>query len=167
MKKYIFTLLFTLMSLAVSAQFKVAYYSNDAVLHSMAEYQQAQNDLKSLKQQYDKETKRAQEEFNAKYEEFLDEVNTLAPSIRRKRQIELHQAMETNIKFRDEANRLLKQAEKDAIAPLQARINEVLRLIAAEHSYAVIVNTDSNACPYISPLISEDINTLVSESLKQ
>ena len=167
MKKLTLILFMMLMTLTVSAQYKIAYYSNETALRSMPEYQQAQDDIKRLAQQYEKETKRAQEEFNAKYEDFLDEVNNLAPSIRRKRQIELYQAMETNVKFRDEANRLLAQAEKDAIAPLQKRIDETLRLIAAEHSYLLIVNTDSNTCPFISPIIGDDINVILTEALKK
>ena len=79
----------------------------------------------------------------------------------------IYQAMETNVKFRDEANRLLAQAEKDAITPLQKRIDETLRLIAAEHSYLLIVNTDSNTCPFISPIIGDDINVIITEALKK
>ena len=131
----------------------------------MPEYTLAQNDLAQLKEQYAQEADRAEKEFNAKYEEFLNDLKSLTPTIRRKRQEELKQFMESNIRFREEAARLLAQAEQDAITPLQNKINTTLRLVAAEYSLDIILNTDSNACPYLSPSIGEDINEIVRTAL--
>lgn len=149
------------------AQVKIGMFSNKTALESMPAYKTAQADLQRLKEQYDQEIKRAEEEFNSKYEDFLENVNTLAPSIRRKRQAELQQYMESNMRFREETKRLLKQAENDAIAPLQQRINTTLRIIAAEQGYDVIINTDSNAVPFISSAISEDINMHLQNALSK
>ncbi len=148
-----------------TAQVKIGYFSNEAALKAAPEYETAQQDLQRLREQYEKEMKRAENDFNAKYEDFLDNVNSLAPSIRRKRQTELQQFMEGNIRFREEARRLLRQAEKDAMAPIQQRVNNTVRLIAAEQGYDIILNTDSNAVPFISSVISEDINALVQTAL--
>ena len=131
----------------------------------MPEYTLAQNDLAQLKEQYAQEADRAEKEFNTKYEEFLNDLKSLTPTIRRKRQEELKQFMESNIRFREEVARLLAQAEQDAITPLQNKINTTLRLIAAEYSLDIILNTDSNACPYLSPAIGEDINESVTTAL--
>lgn len=148
-----------------SAQVKIAYFSNEAALKAAPEYQTAQDDLQRLREQYEKEMKRAENDFNTKYEDFLENVTSLAPSIRRKRQTELQQFMEGNMRFREEAQRLLRQAEKDAIAPIQQRVNNTVRLIAAEQGYDIILNTDNNAVPFISSVISEDINALVQTAL--
>ena len=55
----------------------------------MPEYTLAQNDLAQLKEQYAQEADRAEKEFNTKYEEFLNDLKSLTPTIRRKRQEEL------------------------------------------------------------------------------
>lgn len=123
-------------------------------------------ELDRLRAQYDQETQRADEEFNAKYEEFLDNYGTLATSIRRKRQTELQQTMEANVRFREESRRLLRQAEEDAIAPLQQKIDAVLSSYAAQNGFDVVLNTDSNACPYLNPAISVDITSSLSDILK-
>lgn len=168
LSRIIISLLVTLIiPLSASAQVSIGYYSNTKVLASMAEYRQAMADVEQLKAQYEREIERAEKEFNTKYEEFLDNVTTLAPSIRRKRQVELQQTMENNVKFREEARRLLKQAEADAIQPVQQRINDALRTVASEHSIDLIINTDSNACPFISPTIGTDITNVIVETLRR
>ena len=65
--------------LTASAQVSIGYYSNNKVLASLAEYRQAMADVEQLRAQYERETQRAEKEFNTKYEEFLDNVTTLAP----------------------------------------------------------------------------------------
>lgn len=166
MKKILSICLFLmLLATTTTAQVKIGYYSNKKVLEAMPEYTLAQNDLAQLKEQYAQEADRAEKEFNTKYEEFLNDLKSLTPTIRRKRQEELKQFMESNIRFREEAARLLAQAEQDAITPLQNKINTTLRLVAAEYSLDIILNTDSNACPYLSPSIGEDINEIVRTAL--
>lgn len=166
MKKILSICLFLMMlATTATAQVKIGYYSNKNVLEAMPEYAIAQNDLAQLKEQYAQEADRAEKEFNAKYEEFLNDLKSLTPTIRRKRQEELKQFMESNIRFREEVARLLAQAEQDALTPLQNKINTTLRLIAAEYSLDIILNTDSNACPYLSPSIGEDINDIVRTTL--
>lgn len=154
-----------MLATTATAQVKIGYYSNKNVLEAMPEYAIAQNDLAQLKEQYAQEADRAEKEFNTKYEEFLNDLKSLTPTIRRKRQEELKQFMESNIRFREEVARLLAQAEQDALTPLQNKINTTLRLIAAEYSLDIILNTDSNACPYLSPSIGEDINDIVRTTL--
>lgn len=46
--------------------------------------------------------------------------STLVPTILRKRQTELQDLMEKNVEFRKDAERLLKQAETDALSPYAA-----------------------------------------------
>ena len=81
----------------------------------------AQRSIDDLRQKYDAEMKRAEDEFNSKYEEFLDVQKDLVPAILRKRQAELQEMMQKNINFKNESQRLLKQAEADAFAPVRLR----------------------------------------------
>ena len=122
--------------------------------------------FRALKTQYDNETKRAEQEFNTKYEAFLDAQRDLAPAIRSKRQAELQELMEKNIAFRAEANRLLDAARTDAEAPLRQKLSQVLAAIGQEKGYAFIINTDGDACPYIDPALGEDILSDVIQRLK-
>ena len=117
--KKLFLLLFVLaLPLLASAQMRFGVCSYSTLLKSMPEYLMAQRSIDDLRQKYESEMKRSEQEFNVKYEEFLDEQRDLVPAILRKRQTEIQEMMEKNVAFKQEAQRLLKQAETDALAPV-------------------------------------------------
>lgn len=159
--------LFALLPLNVSAQgFRFGYLSYTEAFRSMPDFEKAQNSLQDLRGKFDTETKRVEEEFNKKYEQFLDGQRDFAPSILKKRQAELQELMTKNIAFKEESERLLKQAEADAYAPLKARLATVLEKIGKEKGYAFILNTDNNATPYINTEMGEDVTPMVTDALK-
>lgn len=165
MRRYCVMLMLAL-PMAVMAQMKFGYFSYDQALQSMPEYALVQANLKDLRSKYDAETRRAEEEFNRKYEEFLDGQSDFAPTILQKRQTELQELLKSNVAFKAESVKLLKQAEEEAFAPLHEKMSKVLSTIGAEHGYAFIINTDGNACPYIDPEMGEDVSEVVKEALR-
>lgn len=165
MKKNIFLLFFLLLPLAAAAQLKFGYLSYGEAIKSMPDYGVAQKNIESLRAQYDNEIKRAEDEFNSKYESFLDGQAGFAPAILKKRQAELQDLLDKNVAFKKEADRLLRQAEGDMYAPLRARLDAILKKIGLERGYAFILNTDNDALPFINPENGEDINEVVKEEL--
>ena len=151
--------------LASAQQLRFGYFSYQEVFKSMAGYSIAMKHIDDLRKQYDAEMKRVEEEFNKKYEEFLDGQKDFAPSIREKRQAELQEMMEKNIAFKQEARRLIKQAEEEALAPLKEKLNATLTAVGKEKGYAFIFNTDNNSLPYVNELMGENINALLTEKL--
>lgn len=166
--KKIFLLIFAVVfAFAAEAQdFKFAYLSYDAALKSMPDYGLALTNIDKLRTQYDQELKRAEDEFNAKYEDFLENQRTMAPAILDKRQSELQELLQKNIKFKSEAQRLLSQAESDAYTPLRAKLTAAIKKIGQERGYAFVLNTDGDACPYVDSTKGDDISVLVAEALK-
>lgn len=156
-----------LLSVSAIAQVKVGFFSRSQVMAAMPEYLTAQEEIGKIRAQYDAETKRSEEEFNAKYEDFLDNLNTYAPTIRRKRQTELQQQMESNIRFREEAKRLMAQSEEAIMNQVKNRLDSVLAKTAKDNGFIIVLNTDSDACPYIDPMISEDITPLLLQAIKK
>ena len=100
---------------------RFGYFSFEEVFRTMPGYAIAKHHMDDLRLKYDAETKRSEDEFNSKYEEFLDGQRSYAKSILEKRQAELRELMEKNIAFKAEAARLLKKAEEEAYAPLKAK----------------------------------------------
>ncbi len=166
MKKIALLLMMTLLPLWADAQVKFGYLSYEKAFKAMPEYALAQANLEDLKSKYAAELKRVEEEFNRKYEEFLDGQADFAPTILQKRQTELQEILTKNVAFKAESERLLKQAETDTYAPIRAKLQEAIRRVGAEHGYAFILNTDGDACPYIDPEMGEDVTDLVNEALR-
>lgn len=165
MKKLFLLIVLGVLSLTANAQTRFGYFSFDNVLKSMPDYVMAQRSIDDLRQKYDAEMKRAEDEFNSKYEEFLDVQKDLVPAILRKRQAELQEMMQKNINFKNESQRLLKQAEADAFAPVKNKLYNALTKVGQAHGYAFILNTDGDACPYVNPEMGEDATELIKEAL--
>lgn len=167
MKKLILSLFICALPLLASAQVKFGYFSYQEVFRAMPDYEIAQKNLSDLRAQYEAEMKRAEEEFNKKYEEFLEGQHDFAVPIRQKRQAELQELMERNIAFKEEARRLLDAAQRDAYLPLREKLSAAVRQLGEERGYALILNTDNDSCPYIDPAMGEDVTSLLKDVLKK
>lgn len=157
--------LFAFLPLNASAQIRFGYFSYEQVFRNMPQYSIMQRNMENLEAQYDAEMKRAEEEFNSKYEDFLLHRSTYAEPIKQKRQAELQVLMEKNIAFKKEANRLLEGARRDAEMPLKKMIANALAIIGQQGGYAFILNTDNNAVPFIDPAMGEDITDQLKQRL--
>ena len=133
----------------------------------MPEYAEMQQKMKALQEQFQAETLRVEDEFNRKYEDFLDGQRDFPRTILLKRQTELQELMEKNILFKEQGRQELIEAERQAMAPLRIRLIELLGTIGRERGYAFIYDTDTKALPFINPAQGEDINELVVSSLQK
>ena len=157
--------------LGLSAQenntFRFGYLSYEQALKSASQYAIVEKSLTDLKAQYQAETKRVEDEFNRKYEEFLEGQREFPKTILQKRQVELQELMEKNIAFKEESRKQLASAEEEALAPLKSQLSEAIAKVAKEHGLAFVVNTDSNAYPFIDPEMGMDIYPLVTSLLQK
>ena len=156
--------------LGISAQenntFRFGYLSYEAALLSMPEYANVQQKMNALREQFQAETLRVEDEFNRKYEDFLDGQRDFPRTILQKRQSELQELMEKNIRFKEQGRQELADAEREAMAPLRIRLIELLSTIGRERGYAFIYDTDTKALPFLNISFGEDINQLVQDALK-
>ena len=172
MKKVTLVLVMALMSLMSYAQqdavpvMKYGYLSYDSVFQAMPEYATMQANLQALREKYEAEQKRVEDDFNKKYEEFLDGQASFPKSILQKRQSELQDMLDKNIAFKKEGQRLLSQAEAEAKAPLKQRLADALKQVGEARGYAFILNTDGNVAPWLNAAMGEDVTETVKELLK-
>ena len=142
------------------------YLSYDQVLKSMPEYVITQKKMADLTAQYEAETKRVEDEFNTKYEQFLEGQRDFPPTILQKRQSELEELMEKNIAFKEESRQLLATAEKEAMAPLHEKLAAAIQLVGTSRGLAFILNTDQNAVPFINPSMGIDVTEAVLQLIE-
>ena len=168
MKRLASLMILMLVFLGVQAQENktFGFLSYEAALQSMPDYAKAQQKIETLKAQYQAETKRVEDEFNRKYEEFLEGQREFPKTILQKRQTELQELMARNIQFKENSRQELAQIEKETLAPLKIRLIELLGQIGRERGYAFIYDTDTNALPFLNPAMGDDLNQLVTNALK-
>ena len=149
-----------------NATFRFGYLSYETALKSMSDYAIVQQKLADLRQQFQDETLRVEDEFNRKYEEFLEGQREFPQSILKKRQMELQELLDKNIAFKENSRKELEKAEQDLMAPLKIRLIEVLDKMGRENGYAFIIDTDVKALPFINPAMGHDLNQQVQDALK-
>jgi outer membrane protein len=149
-----------------NATLRFGYLSYETALKSMPDYAIVQQKLADLRQQFQNETLRVEDEFNRKYEEFLEGQREFPQSILQKRQMELQELMDKNLAFKENSRKELEKAEQDMMAPLKIRLIEVLGKIGRERGYAFIIDTDVKALPFINPAMGHDLNQQVQDALK-
>jgi outer membrane protein len=135
-------------------------------MQAVPEYAEMQTSMEQLRGQYEAEQKRVEDDFNKKYEDFLDGQASFPKTILQKRQSELQEMLDKNIAFKKEGQKLLCKAHCEAKAPLVQKLNEVLAKIGQERGYAFILNTDGNATPWLNPAMGEDITNDVKTLLQ-
>lgn len=151
---------------AVAQQAKIGYFSYKAILEDMPDYVTAMLGVETLRKQYDEELKTASDEFNEKYELFLDQQSMLDEPIKQKRQADLQSLLDRNTQFRNESMRLLRQAEQDALAPVKQKLNKAIQSVGYSGAFLLIVNTDSEACPYIDSNSAEDVTAKIKSYIR-
>ena len=170
MKRFLVILL-TVISLSASAQttapvLKFGFLSYDTVLRSMSDYAIVEAQMTQLRSQYAAVQKRVEDEFNKKYEEFLDGQREFPQTILQKRQSELQELLDKNIAFKKESQRLMAEAEHEAMAPLKARLSSALAKVGVERGLAFIVDTDQQSLVWMNMTMGEDVTELVQNALR-
>lgn len=132
----------------------------------MPDYIAAQRNIDDLRTKYDIEMKRVENEFNQKYEQFLEGQHDFAPSILQKRQAELQELMDKNIAFKQKAQQLLKDAETKAYEPVYQRLDTVIQRVGQALGLAFILNTDAHAVPFINTSLGVDVTATIADAVK-
>lgn len=149
--------------LTVSAQkLTFGYLNYTQVLHSMADYATAQTTMQSIREQYDKEATYNEDKFFKMYSEYIQGQKTFPEDIMLKRQKELQVAMDQGLQFRKESEKLLQAAEAELMAPVQAKLDSAIAVVARDRELAFVLNTEAHACPFINPTNGVDITPLVN-----
>ena len=104
----------------------IGYLSYDSMLIAMPQRAIVEKRMEELTAQYEAELKRVEEEFNQKYEAFLEGRKDFPRTILLKRQTELQQLMQRNVEFREKSRQELQQARDEAYAPLRQKLSDAL-----------------------------------------
>ncbi|MCR5679544.1 MAG: OmpH family outer membrane protein [Prevotella sp.] len=178
--KALLCILLTLLSLPVMAQeegkptaeaaqpkvgLQFGYLSYSSAFNAMPQLFTVRQQMKELRQKYDEELKRAEDEFNQKYEAFLEGRKDFPRTILLKRQTELQELLERNIAFKERSLHELDSIEAAAMKPLHEQLNKAIASSAKLHKVAFVLNTDGNACPFIDPAYGIDLEDDIIISL--
>ena len=151
---------------AAASELRFGYLSYNDVLHAMPQYEKAQQTLASMRASFESELKRSEDDFSKQFAEYVEGQKSFPENILLKRQKELQQLMEQSLQFKKEAQALLEKSEAEVMAPLHAKLNDVIHRIGMERGYAYVLNTDNRAFPFINGDLGTDITADVLTMIK-
>lgn len=171
MKRFLLVI-FACIALTAQAQdntqvLRFGYLSYEAALKAMPENAAVLMKMDSLRSAFQEELQRVENEFNRKYEDFLEGQKDFPRTILLKRQTELQEILQKNIQFKQQSIDELKQTETLLMAPLRTRLNAAIATVAREQHLALVINTDANACPFIEPTMGVDVTEAVEQLLSK
>jgi outer membrane protein len=171
MKKTIVMMVMVLAGLTAYAQsgattMKFGFLSYDSVRQSMKEYAEMQQQVATMRSAYEAEMKRVEDDFNKKYEEFLDGQKNFPTTILQKRQSELQEMLDKNIAFKNESQRILNETEAQLLESINLMVKICVQQVGQKHGYAFILNTDADALPWLNPEMGEDVTEEVKALLR-
>ena len=145
---------------------KFGFLSYDSVRQSMKEYAEMQQQVAAMRSAYEAEMKRVEDDYNKKYEEFLDGQKNFPKTILQKRQSELQEMLDKNIAFKNESLRILEETEAQLMESINLMVKICVQQVGQKHGYAFILNTDADALPWLNPEMGEDVTEEVKALLR-
>lgn len=136
-----------LMVSAVSAQ-KYAYVDSDYILKNVPEYQDAQNQLDELSEQWQKEIEAKFQEIDELYKKYQADVVLLPADMKKKREDEIINVEKEVKRYQSEkfgSDGELFKKRQELIKPIQDKIYNALEEIAKSKNYAFIFDKSSSA----------------------
>lgn len=137
----------------------------NTILQNMPQYKAMQASMQALREQYEAEARKSEEDFQRKFEEFLQGKDEFPKTILEKRQNELQSILEANANFRIKVQELLAEAEKSLMADVRAEMNDAIAVVAQDKGVSIVFDLDNGSVPYILCGLAVDLTADVIQLL--
>ena len=157
-------LAFVLMA-SVSAQTenKFGHINTDELLRQMPGRDSAQVELERYARQLENQFVAMQNEFQQKYQDFLENQDEYSELIRQSKQRELGSLQERIVEFQESAQEDMMRREEQLLRPIINEARDAIEKIAIEHNYTYVFDTSAGMLLYSNP--GDNIMPLVKEEL--
>lgn len=145
--------------------FIIGSIRSNTVLRSMPQYRAMKNNMESLREQYEAEARKSEEDFQRKFEEFMQGQDEFPKTILEKRQNELQNMLKTNADFRIKVQKLLQEAEKSLMDDVRAELSDAINIVAQERGINIVFDLDGGSVPYVVNGLTTDITQDVIRQL--
>lgn len=165
LKKFALVIMLILPMGVFAQNLKFGHINAMEIITTMPEYTKAQNDLKALSDQLGKELQRTQEEFNKKYQEFMQTKDSLPVNIAERRQKELEDMMQRQQQFQEKAEQDMQKAQNDMLAPVYKKLDDAIKAVGTSEGVIYIFDLARTAIPYVNESQSVNLNAKVKAQL--
>ena len=149
LKKIAIAALMFILPLGVMAQAKFAHLYSQEIITVMPEFTKAQADLDALSKQYREEMQRSEEEFNRKYQELLQQQDSLPKNILERRSKEVQDMAQRQQQFQQEAYQAMEKAQQEAMVPIYKKLDDAVQAVGKAEGVVYIFDIARTPVAYI------------------
>ena len=141
--------LFALPLVGTMAQLKFGHVNSQEVIIAMPEFTKAQSDLEALAKQYQTELDNGEAEWNKKYQEFIQQQDSLPKNIAERRQKEIQDMYQRQQEFQQQASQAMQQAQEEALTPIYKKVSEAITAVGDAEGVIYIFDLARTSIPYV------------------
>ncbi len=161
-----FLIFLLLGSATVSAQeaAKFGHIDTNELLRMMPGRDQAQADLERYAQELEETFAAMQQEFQNKYQDYIENQESFSQLVRQSRERELQSLQERIMEFQESAQQDIMEQEERLLSPIIEKAREAIQKVGREHGFTYIFDTSGGSMVFWEN--GEDIMPLVREELE-
>ena len=110
------------------------------ILTTLPEEKEVESQLKTLETQLLKQSQAKEQEFQEKYQDYLQTSQNMAEVVRQDKEKELTQLQQSFQEFQQNAQTSLQQKSTELLNPLYKKIGDAIEHVALEKGYSHILN---------------------------
>ena len=149
LKKIALIAVMFILPLVAMAQAKFGHMNSQEIITVMPEFTKAQADLDALSKQYREEMQRSEEEFNRKYQELLQQQDSLPKNILERRSKEVQDMAQRQQQFQQEAYQAMEKAQQEAMVPIYQKLDDAVQAVGKAEGVVYIFDIARTPVAYI------------------
>lgn len=164
-KKFIVAAIVAIASISSYAQttFKFGTVDLDAVMQAMPETSVLEKELSNKSTQFQNQAKSMQEEFQSKYQAYVEQHDSLDELTRGVREDELNSLQQRAQQYQQSAYQQIQQYREQQLAMIQEKLFKAVKTVGEREKYTAIFPT--NEATYYSSTQTTDVTNVVKAEL--
>ena len=140
MKKLIVFLMMVLPLGAFAQDVKIAFVNTQEVITAMPELAAMEKQMTEINENYKKELKQMQDEYQKKYSDYIAQQDSLTENIKLRRMQEIQDIQERINNFLQVAEQDVQKKQQELFTPIQQKVQTTIKAVDDEKGYMYIID---------------------------
>ena len=140
MKKLIVFLMMVLPLGAFAQDVKIAFVNTQEVITAMPELAAMEKQKTEINENYKKELKQMQDEYQKKYSDYIAQQDSLTENIKLRRMQEIQDIQERINNFLQVAEQDVQKKQQELFTPIQQKVQTTIKAVGDEKGYMYIID---------------------------
>lgn len=144
--------------------YKFGHLNKQEIIMALPEKDSALNKLQKFENELKANLQTTQDEYQAKYQKYLEERDKLDPLIKQAKEKELVSLQQNVQQYQESAQQLYTQKQNELMQPIIEKLQKAINDVGKEGGFTYIFDLQAQAVTYFSS-DSQDVTELVKQKL--